>query len=199
MILPNAVNESFFREKYYGERRDIVSVGRLSNQKNFELLISSFNRIKDQITDNLIIYGEGPNRTALEKMINQFGISDRVKLPGLVSNVPELIQASSVFVLPSNYEGLPNALMEAMALGVPCVSTDCPCGGPRMLISNKINGLLVPIKDEYALSCAILDAINGKYPSLGDEAYSSMLNYKPDIVFGKWEELIKNTMEKRCC
>ena len=81
--------------------------------------------------------------------------TDRIFLEGNVKDVHDKIKNSKLFVFTSNYEGLPNALMEAMAMGIPCVSTDCSPGGARMLINNRENGILVPCKDEEKLISAL--------------------------------------------
>ena len=102
----------------------------------------------------LIIYGEGSLRETLEKQVRDLGIEQKVKLPGNDANVLEKIRDAGIFVLSSNYEGMPNALIEAMALGIPSISTDCPCGGPKTLVQPYINGLLFPVEDVDALvSC----------------------------------------------
>ncbi len=159
-IIFNSVNSGFFECKYSGVRKNIVACGRLTEQKNHRLLIESFNIIKDQIDDNLLIYGEGHLREDLEKLIEELHLESRVFLKGKTDNVIESIKDARLFVLSSNYEGMPNALMEAMTLGIPCISTDCPCGGPRMIINNGVNGFLVPVKDGVALSNTIIHALN---------------------------------------
>ncbi|MCI9388622.1 MAG: glycosyltransferase family 4 protein [Lachnospiraceae bacterium] len=155
-IISNQVNSIFYSTMRAERTRNIITVGRLTAQKNHKILIEAFDIIKSRINDNLIIYGEGPAREELERMIKEKGLGDRVFLPGNVSNIENHLAAAKLFVLSSDYEGMPNALMEAMAVGVPCISTDCPCGGPRMLIEDGVNGLLVPVDDKEALDHALL-------------------------------------------
>lgn len=144
-IILNPVGEKFYSVKRSETPKNIITVGRMEPQKNHKLLIEAFSKIACEFKkDNLIIYGEGPLRRELESYIENLGLKERIKLPGNVSNVEEVLAQAKIFVLPSDYEGMPNALMEAMAVGVPCISTDCPCGGPRMLISSEQEGRLVP-------------------------------------------------------
>lgn len=155
-IILNPVDETFFSTRFDSERHDIVTTGRLVSQKNHKLLIKAFSQIADKIDDNLYIYGEGELRHELEQLVFDLNMQNRIFLPGVVKNVPETIKSAKLFVLCSDYEGLPNSLMEAIALGIPCISTDCPCGGPKMLLNKNF---LVPINDISQLSELILKMV----------------------------------------
>lgn len=161
-VIPNPLFTSDIPNPYTGTReKTIVAVGRLVQQKNHSLLIDAFDRIKTDFPDyKVIIYGEGTLRQELEKKIADLDLIDRIELQGNKSNVLELIRKSSLFVMPSDFEGMPNALIEALALGLPCISTDCPCGGPAYLIKNDINGVLVPTRDVNALENALRDLLS---------------------------------------
>lgn len=149
-IILNPVGNHFFDSSFYGIRKDIVSVGRLTWQKNHEMTIKAFAKISSQIKDNLIIFGDGPIKRELQQLVSSLKLNQRVFFPGIEENISEKIKSAKLFVLSSNYEGLPNSLMEAMALGVPCISTDCPCGGPKMLLNPSY---LVNVNDDSQLSC----------------------------------------------
>ena len=153
-IIPNPVNDLFIKNPYSEERKKvIVNVGRIEGQKNQLLLIKSFEKIMDKFPDyKLIIYGEGSKKEELIKYINERKLNNRVVLAGQVDNIYDKIYDASLFVLSSDYEGMPNALIEAMCLGLPVISTDCPCGGPKMLIKDGVNGFLVPVNDENIMS-----------------------------------------------
>lgn len=132
--------------------KTIVAVGRLNPQKNHIMLIRAFAECPEINQEyKLVIYGEGELRLKLEKIISDLGIAESVLLPGNVPDVCEKIRKTSLYVLPSNFEGMPNALIEAMALGLPCISTDCPIGGPSELIENGVNGVLIPTDDKLRL------------------------------------------------
>ena len=198
VVIYNPVLGDFYQVRPSIEPHNIVTVGRLEEQKNHELLIKAFARIADSIPlDNLIIYGEGQLRPHLNEIIAQYKLTERVVLAGSQSDIPNLLCKAKCFVLSSDYEGMPNALMEAMAAGVPVVSTDCPCGGPRTLIQNKEQGILVPVGNEILLSEAIFTILDN--PTLHDrmsvEVRKRAEDFKPEKVFAMWEEyLLKNNV-----
>lgn len=133
------------------KKKRIVSAARLMKQKNQLMLIDSFAQIQKEFPDyTLTIYGEGPFRQELEKRILEQGLSESVFLPGKVQNVFECIADADLFVLSSNFEGMPNALIEAMCLGLPVISTKV--SGATDLIQDGINGLLVDVGDAEQLS-----------------------------------------------
>lgn len=144
-IIYNPLRLEGFPDIYRGERKKIiVNVGRLHYQKNQELLIRAFAKIVEKYSEYyLYIYGEGELREQLTNLILQLHLENKVFLMGSCSDVLYKIRDCAMFVLSSDFEGMPNALIEALALGIPSISTDCPCGGPRELISNHINGTLI--------------------------------------------------------
>ena len=136
-IIYNAVKEDFYQIERTPVRGEIVTCGRLVEQKNHALLIDAFSEVlKKYPFVTLKIYGEGALREKLQHQINDLGLEKKAFLMGATSDVEKVLQTADLFVLSSDYEGMPNALMEAMAAGVPCISTDCPCGGPRELFGN---------------------------------------------------------------
>lgn len=195
IIIPNAINPAFIKASYEGERRKvIVGAGRLSEQKNFALLINSFADVAGTFPDySLIIYGEGNKRNELEQLAKERGVGDRVSLPGYVMSLGDEIEDASLFVLSSDFEGMPNALMEAMALGLPCISTDCPVGGPRYLIRDGKNGVLVPVNDRFSLAEAIKNMLrdNEKSVTLGREAAKISDELHPNKIYTMWSNVIQ--------
>lgn len=199
IIIPNPINEEFICEPYNKERKKIiVTVGRLEEQKNHKMLIEAFSKLPEQFNKyKLIIYGEGSLRNELTKQINTLGLENRVILMGEVDNIKEEIYKSSLFVLSSQYEGMPNALMEAMALGIPCISTDCPCGGPRFLINNNINGFLVKNKNSEEMTVKIqylLDMDQAKTKDIINRAQEKINEIKPSKIYSMWLNFIKETL-----
>lgn len=159
-VLANPVDDSFLEASYEPREkiRRIVTLGRLGQQKNHKLLIEAFAEVCRRNPDiqdiELCIYGEGEEKANLEAHARKLGIGAKVSLCGRTTNPVKTLQEHDVFVLSSDYEGMPNALMEAMAVGIPCISTDCPTG-PADMIQDKENGLLVPMRDSNLLASAI--------------------------------------------
>ena len=194
-IIPNPISPNFIRPKYEGERRKVIAgVGRLTDQKNFSLLIRAFSRIASDIPDyNLVIYGEGNKRAELERLIESLGMQKRISLPGNIQNIADEMQKNSLFVLSSNSEGMPNVLMEAMALGLPCISTDCPCGGPRFLIQDGVNGVLVPVGDEVRMAEVMKKVITDTdfREKIADNAMNIQKKLAPENIYSQWDSLIE--------
>lgn len=161
IIIPNAIfNEAVYELSPPTERKKFICAsGRLTEVKRFDLLIDAFAKIADKIPEYmLIIFGEGEEKDKLESQVKQLGLGKRVILFGATPDAVKLINFASVFVLSSDYEGMPNALLEALAMGVPCVSTDCEAG-PGELIENGVNGVLTAPGNADELSEAILKVI----------------------------------------
>ena len=134
----------------------IINFCRLEKQKNLPLLINAFELLYKKDKDcQLVIYGDGKEKDNLIEIIKNKELSDNVFIIPPVSNIHEIASACKVFVSSSDYEGLSNSMLEALAMGMPVVCTDCPCGGARMVIENEVNGLLVPVNDVNALYEAI--------------------------------------------
>lgn len=194
VVIPNPINEKFICEPFKGEReKTIVTVGRLNEQKNHELLIKSFNEIVKKHSDyKLKIYGDGYLREKLEKLIINLNLKEKAILMGMTDDVKNSIYKSGIFVMSSDYEGMPNALLEAMALGLPCISTDCPIGGPKYLINNYDNGILVKVKDKNDLVNSINYMIEHKEEStkMGINANKICKKLNPKIINKNWEKYI---------
>ncbi len=190
VIIPNPLLAKYLPEQYTGDREKmIVTSGRLIEQKNQKMLIHAFSEISERIPEyQLIIYGEGELRQELENEIIRLNMKGRVLLPGNVSDLHDRIRKASVFVLPSKFEGMPNALIEAMALGLPCITTDCPCGGPRELIEDGVNGVLIPVNSKELLEKAILEVVeNPDYTrSLGEAAACIKNKLSVDKIGRQW-------------
>ena len=175
----------------------IINVGRLDRQKNQVLLIESFAEVvKEYPVCRLKIIGSGREMERLDAIIRHLNLQNVVSLLGGSTHVFEELQKADLFILSSDFEGMPNALMEAMAMGLPCISTNCPCGGPAELIENGKNGVLVPVGDKQALIMAIKDIIQDqkKAKSMANEALKIRQTHSMDIIGPQWLNYIKKVV-----
>ena len=213
-VLPNPLNPAFLIPPYEGKReKRAVAVGRLDGNKNQSMMIRAFAGVlADAAKDSkekkhsrhnagigqfipdfdgwtLHIYGDGPDREKLEGEIHSLGMDGRIFLEGAVSNVAEAISRASIFLLTSDTEGLPNSLLEAMSLGLAPISTDCPVGGPRMVIRSGENGLLIPVEGIETLKSDLkrLMADPEYSAAMGKRAECVREVYAPDKALPQWE------------
>lgn len=200
VILPNSLNPAFIRPRYEGMReKKIVSVGRMDANKNHEMQLRAFAGLKDKYPEyTLVIYGDGELRSYIEETAEELGIAKRVFLPGVVQDVAERIGQASLFLLTSYSEGVSNALIEALALGLPVIATDVPSGGTEELMKDGVNGLIIPAGEQAALERA-MDRL------LGDPAYAQQLGREaariqerlaPERVNPLWKAYFEELMDK---
>lgn len=200
VILPNSLNPDFIKPRYEGERdRQIVSVGRMDANKNHEMMLRAFAALADRYPDyTLTIYGDGELRGYLEELAGRLGITGRVMMPGVIPDVAARIEKASLFLLTSCSEGVSNALIEALATGLPVIATDVPSGGTVELITDEVNGLIIPVGDDKALERA-MDRLLGDpdlAERLGREAAQIQKKLAPERVNGLWREYFERIMEK---
>lgn len=195
-IMANPVNESFLAEDRDMTSTDsytVVAAGRLSDEKNFSMLIRAFDSFsKDKEDVCLNIYGEGKKKDQLQALIDSLQASDKVKLMGRTNDLIGAYKRASLFVLSSNHEGMPNALLEAMAIGLPCIATDCPTG-PSEMIENGENGLLVPVDDAEKMREAIEYMYNNreKAEEMGKRAREFVSkNYRIEKIVDRFLEIV---------
>lgn len=196
-IIFNPINECFYNVEYRPVEKLIVSVGRLTKQKNQTLLINAFTSLAMKFSDvKLYLYGDGELYNQLNEKVLLLGLQGRIVLKGRFEDIPMALSEASIFVLSSDFEGAPNALMEAMAVGVACISTDCPCGGPKMMINHNKNGILVPVGDLDELEEAISDLLSNpdKRTCLGEEAKKTAEAFRAITVYEAWNSYIKTIL-----
>lgn len=173
----------------------ILAIGRLSFQKDLLTLLRAFLQVRKVIDAKLVILGEGDDRAALEEFIHTNMLLGAVYLPGFVANPYKFMQASNLFVLSSRYEGLPNVLIEAIHLGLPCVSTLCKSGPSEILLGGK-GGRLVPVGDPDRMSEAIIDVFKEpvKTKVMLSVATSGLDRFKPEVVVPLFEQAINSSV-----
>lgn len=201
-ILPNPVNfNDIPPTDSIIKRREIVTVGRLSSEKNQALLISAFSEIAPRYPAyTLKIYGVGPLENVLSKQIAELGLTNRVFLMGNKKRVMFEVAQSDIFVLPSNFEGFPNVLIEAMASGMPVISSDFPTGVARQLIKDEENGYLFPVGDKASLVKVLekMLACPDKWAEMGVKNRKLALQYKAATVSTKWLKTIEQIKSGFC-
>ncbi len=190
-IIPNAVPNSQYQVGYRDSVTTILSVGRLVQSKDFDVLIRSFSNIADDLPNaTLTIYGEGAERQNLEDLIHLLKLENRVFLPGAVKNIQEKLAETDLFVFPSRYEGFPNALCEAMAVGLPVIASNC--SGNVDVVEDGVNGVLFPVGDEEALMNQIKNLCCDAElrEKLGRKALEISSTYSPEKIYRLWDETV---------
>ena len=196
-VIPNPVPRQIMNIQHHagiGDKKRLLSVGRLDEQKQIDVLIKVFASLSTSLANwSLRIVGEGPLRPLLQSQIIKLGLEGRIELSGRTANINDEFSEADAFVLTSKYEGFPNALLEAMAAGLPCVTFDCP-SGPRELSLDGSVALLVPHGDESALRCALehLMLDENLRNKLGREAQLSVFErFSLDKVLVQWDSLFE--------
>ncbi len=193
-VIPNAIGNKYaLNHRWSGKKRSsIVAIGRLSEEKDYVTLIDAFSIFhKSHSSSELIIFGEGPQRDYLTKYIVNCGLEGVVKMPGNSADAIAQAADCACYILTSVLEGMPNALLEAMAIGMPCISTNCKFG-PEELIEDGVNGLLVPVGDKNALAQAMTKMIDDRdfAISCGKKAYDVKKEHSLSFVGKEYLDFI---------
>ncbi len=199
-IISNPIEEKFLSAERKEPQKKIVNVGRLVEQKNQMLLIKAFEKLLKKHPDyQLALYGAGDEDDYKKELLEYIekkgeGLKEAVHFMGLSSSLEEEIADAAMFVLSSDYEGMPNALMEAMAMGLPVISTDCPCGGSRYWITHKETGQLTAVDDVDQLTESMVFYIENTEMArqIGLNARERMKEATLDKIYLQW----KNYLEK---
>ena len=193
-VIPNPVDVKQYPSKVpEGTKKRIVSVGRLIGQKNFMMLEKAFAKIAKQYPDvTVTIYGEGPQRQMLENAIDQDGLKDRFILYGASKDVLNEIKDAAVFAFPTNFEGFPNALIEAIALGIPVVTTDFASGVAREIVNEK-TGVLVPVGDVDAFANGLKELLDNpeRRNYIRNHSHEVLEPFAIDKVIAMWDNLFQ--------
>jgi glycosyltransferase involved in cell wall biosynthesis len=193
-VMPNPLPDGLFLQQLQppAARKRVITLGRLNKTKQYDLLIRAFSLLADEFPDwDLWIWGEGPERAALEAQLGELRMGERVFLPGRTLTPWNELAKGQVFAMSSSHEGLPMALMESMAMGLPVVSFDCP-SGPKQLTRNGEDGLLIPPGDANSMAAALRRLISDDplRAELGRKAAISVRErYSLKAVLQIWDEL----------
>jgi glycosyltransferase involved in cell wall biosynthesis len=170
----------------------ILSIGRLNRQKAHDVLLRGFAEFAAAHPEwRLAIMGEGPEEVTLRGLASRLGIAERIDWLGRCEDPYRYLQACRVFVLVSRHEGMPNALLEAMSCGMPCIVSD-GSPGPLELIQDGINGLVVPVEDATALAKAVESLVADRRfaDTLGNQARETVRGHAPSAVVKVWDEAL---------
>ena len=186
-VIPNIVDERFFHGQRAEHPEGILSVGRLTGCKRHDLMLEAYASLAENVTDDLYFYGDGEELEALQSLADRLGIADRVHFEGHISSLVPVYEKAKLFIMASDFEGMPNALLEALACGVPCISTDCPCGGPKEILQDGM-GTLIPMGDATALADAMKSLLTDerKQQAYSHTAQTAMQAYRTEKVWQQW-------------
>lgn len=202
VVIPNPIfiNGEIPSVKRSERTKTVVSVGRFDNmQKRYDIMIDAFKIFSEKHADYILkLYGKGDDEEQIKSWVNELGLCDKVKFMGLTTQPMQDIAKDGIFLITSDFEGISNSLLEAMAVGLPCVSTDHTPGGARFLIQDHENGLLAPIGDASALAKAMCEFAEN--PELaekcGANAKDVVNRFDPKRIADMWEEYIDRLVKK---
>ncbi len=201
-IIPNPIfiNDKIEPVLFNEREKSIVSVGRLDNyQKRYDVMIKSFSLFSKNHPEWILkLYGIGSDEDVIKRWCVEEGVADKVLFMGLTKQPMVDIRKAGMFLITSDYEGISNALLEAMALGLPCVSTDSEPGGARMLVQNMSNGLLVEVGDHEKIADAMAYfADNPKFAEqCGEKAKDVVTRFDAETTLDEWESYISEVVNR---
>lgn len=196
IIIPNPIEVNYIESiaDYHSKR--LITIGRLAKQKNHLMMLKAFIEFKkNNPSYTLEIYGEGPEKSFLENYISDNQING-IKFMGFKKDIEFYVKGATGFILTSDFEGMPNALMEALAYGIPSVSTNCEIGGPAELIENDVNGYLVDPGNykEFAKKMAELYGDFSTWIKFSRESIETMKKYYITNILEKWIETLNEIL-----
>lgn len=196
-IIPNPVTDKVFSLTPTLKQKRIIAVGRLAYQKNYPMMFRAFAKVHHDFPDwQLVVYGNGPQKDEIRGVIERLGMEGHIILAGKSDHVVEEMNKSSLFVMSSDYEGMSNALLEAICVGLPVISTDV--SGARDLITEGVNGYIVPVGNERALTLALSSMLSSpeKMDEMGRQSKALAPRFREEQIVGQWEELIKKVVRQ---
>jgi len=192
-VIINPITPATVGWKHVYSPEKMIMVGRLHPQKNYPMLIDAMAKVREKYpTASVHVYGEGDLKEELIAYAKSKGMENAVIFEGRTNQVQQKLSESSIFLLTSNYEGLSNAMLEAMSVGMPLVCTDCPIGGARMMLDNNC-GVLTPVGNVDAFTEAIIVLLSNpdQMDAIAANAKMKADLYSADSIAEKWEKVIK--------
>ena len=198
-IIPNPVTDKVFDIQPVEKQDRLIAVGRLAYQKNYPMMFEAFKRIMDEFpTYQLVIYGDGPQREELEALVSSLKIQERVLLAGKTERIIDEMNSSKAFLMTSDYEGMSNAMLEALCVGLPIITTEV--SGARDLVENGENGFVTTPRDVDEFTEAIRKVLSDK--ELMERMEMNNKNkakaYQKDHIVDQWESLIHQIVKESC-
>jgi glycosyltransferase involved in cell wall biosynthesis len=192
VIISNPIKENL-PEPFSGERDNrIVAFSRLNQQKNIPMMLRVFKEFHKKNDKYVLeIFGRGECEEELKQYAKEIGISDHVVFKGFEKDIHHKIRSAAMFISTSDYEGISNSMLEALALGLPCICTDCPAGGARMAIRSGHNGFLIPVRDEEAMVKSMEYIVNNpvEIEKVSKRAAEIRNELSIDKICNRWESV----------
>ena len=196
VVIANPIKEGLIKSDVTDRDKRIVSVCRLNEQKNIRMSIDAFAEFLKEYPNYIFeIYGEGELEQEIREYIAKLSLGEKVFLKGFCNDVHKEIVDAMMYISSSNYEGISNSMLEAMAIGLPTVCTDCPIGGARQVIDSGVNGILVPVGDTMALKNAMMKIAGDKEfrDSISENAMKVRDKYNTENICHEWEKVLNET------
>lgn len=197
-IIYNPVTDKVFSQSQVQKReRTIISIGKFHKQKNQRMLINAFARVSQEFPDyKLVIWGDGPLRSSLEKQINSYQLQERILLPGKSSDITTELGRAALFCFTSDFEGLSNAMLEAVCVGLPVLTTNV--SGASDLVEDNVNGFIVPVgdTDAFVSRLRILLRNDQLLSQMGEESKKKRVLFDVNTITDQWERLISEVVKK---
>lgn len=199
VVIPNSI--AFDKEQvdeilpFNQRKKEIAWIGRIYNvQKRLDIALKAMQIINREMPQyKLAIYGDGNDLNTIKEWIVEFNLSDCVELKGRIKNPVAVLRESRMLLFSSDYEGIPNVILESFLAGTPVAATDCSPGGVRVLIESGTNGYVVPIRDYESLACKAISILSDEVKSMqyAIEGRKRLMCFSESLIFAKWDEYIK--------
>jgi len=201
-VIPNPIflKEDVVFSEFSKREKSVVSVGRFDNgQKRYDIMLRAFAIFSKKHPEYILkLFGEGPDKSFIEEEIEKLDMQDKIIIKGFTSNPMKDILKDGIFLITSDFEGISNSMLEAMAIGLPVVSTDSSPGGARMVITDHEDGLIAPAGDYEKIAAALCEFAENEElaKKCGDNARAVVERFAPEKIIKQWEEYILEVTER---